>query len=77
MSNPVSADIIDHSVIPNASDHRAWMARDCKHCQRITKLRAAFREFGYTDLTIAEQRDAYHTAMTLTCPDSMPPSLNR
>lgn len=62
MTGPVLADIIDHSAIEQG-EHPAWLAKDCPHCQRITKLCKAFREFGYTDLGIREQREAYHVAM--------------
>ena len=54
--------MIDHGDL--GPDHQASIASDCPHCQRITKLCKAFRDFGYTDLTIAEQREAYHIAMT-------------
>jgi hypothetical protein len=70
VSGPVLADIIDHGSIKEVapghwteSTHAAWMAKDCPHCQRITKLLRAFREFGYSDLTVREQREAYHVAM--------------
>ena len=45
------------------SDHPIMLVRDCPHCQRITKFLRAFREFGYGDLTITEQREAYDVAM--------------
>lgn len=44
-------------------DHPAPLATDCPHCQRITRLCIAFRQFGYSTLTIAETREAYHAAM--------------
>jgi hypothetical protein len=53
--------VIDHGTL--GPDHPVALATDCPHCQRITKLRKAFREFGYTDLTTEEQREAYHVAM--------------
>ncbi len=64
MSKPFIADEIDHDdAAPGTGPHPAWLAKDCPHCQRITKLTKAFREFGYADLTIAETREAYHVAM--------------
>ena len=70
-SRPELADTIDHSAIDGVAPshwtkdtHPAWMAKDCPHCQRIGALTKAFREFGYTDLRLAEARAAYHVAMT-------------
>jgi len=54
-------DTIDHAGL--GPDHPPQLATDCPHCVRITKLCKAFREFGYSNLTIAETRDAYHLAM--------------
>jgi hypothetical protein len=54
--------VIEHGDL--GPDHPPQLATDCPHCQRITKLCRAFREFGYSDLTMAEARDAYHVAMT-------------
>ena len=53
---------IEHGTF--GSDHPIALARDCPHCQRVAKLCKAFRDFGYSDLTIAEQREAYNLAMT-------------
>lgn len=56
------AELIDHGDL--GPDHPPQLATDCKHCVRITKLCRAFRDFGYTNLTIAETREAYHIAMS-------------
>jgi hypothetical protein len=52
---------IDHGDL--GPDHPDSIADGCPQCIRVARLRKAFRDFGYTDLTIAETRDAYHLAM--------------
>lgn len=54
--------MIDHGDL--GPDHPPQLTTDCPHCQRITKINRALREFGYSTLTIAETREAYHVAIS-------------
>ena len=57
-----SGGIIHHGDL--GPEHPASIADGCCHCIRIAALCRGFRDFGYSTLTIAECREAYHAAMT-------------
>lgn len=54
---------IKHSVPGSIPEHTPDMISVCPDCGRIRAFHKAYREFGYSTLTIAQMSESYEAAM--------------